>query len=160
VKRINRFAVWRGERNVHRSGHHFLFHDPEVLIVEREAGPLRVLDDPDTEGLQCPLVERATPCDVTYWQPHMIKQDCGPLATVQVSRVAPSASDSVSSTGSPDSSIASTVSLAAGRLLAGFPNPLEIARVRTANAYGVVEAIAEAVRQDGVVHGWAASQVV
>jgi hypothetical protein len=32
------------------------------------------LDDPDTEGLQRPLVERATPCDVAYWQPHMIKQ--------------------------------------------------------------------------------------
>src|SRR5207245_2029333 len=37
VERINRFAVWRGERNVHRTGRHFLFHDPEVLIVEREA---------------------------------------------------------------------------------------------------------------------------
>jgi hypothetical protein len=32
------------------------------------------LDDPDTEGPQRPLVERATPCDVAYWQPHMIKQ--------------------------------------------------------------------------------------
>ena len=41
---------------------------------------------------------------------------------------------------------------AADRLLAGFPDPLEIARVRTANTYGVVDAIAEAVRQDGVVH--------
>jgi hypothetical protein len=44
------------------------------LIVEREARPLRALDDPDTERLQCPLVERATPCEVAYWQPHMIKQ--------------------------------------------------------------------------------------
>jgi hypothetical protein len=42
---------------------------------------------------------------------------------------------------------------AADRLLAGFPDPLEIPRVRTASAYGVVEAIAEAVRQDRVVHG-------
>src|SRR5437763_9326236 len=74
VERINRFAVWRGERNVHRTGRHFLFHDPEVLILEREAGPLRALDDPDTEGLQRPLVERATPCHVAYWKPHMIKQ--------------------------------------------------------------------------------------
>ena len=75
VERINRFAVWRGERNVHRTGRHFLFHDPEVsAIVDREAGPLRALDDPDTEGLQRPLVERATPCDVAYWQPYMIKQ--------------------------------------------------------------------------------------
>jgi hypothetical protein len=24
--------------------------------------------------LQRPLVERATPCEVAYWQPHMIKQ--------------------------------------------------------------------------------------
>jgi hypothetical protein len=47
VERINRFAVWRGERNVHRTGR---------------------------EGLQRPLVERATPCHVAYWQPHMIKQ--------------------------------------------------------------------------------------
>src|SRR6266550_1433313 len=75
VERINRFAVWRGERNVHRSGRHFLFHDPEVSAIgDREAGPLRALDDPDTEGLQRALVERATPCDVAYWQPHMIKQ--------------------------------------------------------------------------------------
>jgi hypothetical protein len=42
--------------------------------------------------------------------------------------------------------------LAAGRFLAGFPDPLEIPRVRTANTYGVVDAIAEAVRQDGVVY--------
>jgi hypothetical protein len=74
VERINRFAVWRGERNVHRTGRHFLFHDPEVLIVDREAGPLRAFDDPDTEGLQCPLAERATPCDVAYRQLHRIKQ--------------------------------------------------------------------------------------
>ena len=40
VERINRFAVWRGERNVHRTGRQFLFHDPEVsAIVDREAGP-------------------------------------------------------------------------------------------------------------------------
>ena len=75
VERINRFAVWRGERNVHRTGRPFLFHDPEVLIVDREAGPLRALDDPDTEGLQRLLVERATSCDVAYWQRHMIKQE-------------------------------------------------------------------------------------
>jgi hypothetical protein len=75
VERINRFAAWRGERDVHRTGRHFLLRDPEVsAIVDREAGPLRVFDDPDTEGLQRPLVERATPCDVAYWQPHMIKQ--------------------------------------------------------------------------------------
>jgi hypothetical protein len=42
--------------------------------------------------------------------------------------------------------------VAADRLLAGFPDPLEIARVLTAKADGVVDAIAEAVRQDGVVH--------
>jgi len=42
--------------------------------------------------------------------------------------------------------------VAADRCLAGFPDPLEIACVRTANTYGVVNAIAEAVRQDGVVH--------
>jgi hypothetical protein len=42
---------------------------------------------------------------------------------------------------------------ATDRLLAGFPDPLEIARVRTApNTYGVVDAIAEAVREDGVIH--------
>jgi hypothetical protein len=74
VERINRFAVWRGERNVHRTGCHFLFHDPEVLIVLREAGPLRALDDPDTERLERPRIERATSCDVAYWQRHMIKQ--------------------------------------------------------------------------------------
>ena len=74
MERINRFAVWRGERDVHRTGRHFLFLDPEVsAIVHREAGPLRALDDPDTEGLQRPLVERATPCEVAYWEPHMIK---------------------------------------------------------------------------------------
>jgi hypothetical protein len=78
VERINRFAVWRGECNVHRTGRHFLFRDPEVLIVEREAGPLRAWDDTDTEGLQCPLVERATPCDVAYWQLHMIEQELRP----------------------------------------------------------------------------------
>ena len=40
-----------------------------------------------------------------------------------------------------------------GSLLAGFSDPLEIARVRTApNTYGVVDAIAEAVREDGVIH--------
>ena len=42
VERINRFAVWRGGGNVHRTGRYFLFHDPEVsAIVDREAGPLR-----------------------------------------------------------------------------------------------------------------------
>jgi hypothetical protein len=76
VERINRFAVWRCERNMHRSGRHFLFRDPEVFaIVDREARPLRTFDDPDTEGLQRPLVERATPRDVAYWQLHMIKQE-------------------------------------------------------------------------------------
>ncbi len=75
VERINRFAVWRGERDVHRTGRHFLLPDPEVsAIVDREAGPQRAFDDPDTEGLKRPLVERATPCQVAYWQTHMIKQ--------------------------------------------------------------------------------------
>jgi hypothetical protein len=74
VERINRFAVWRGEGDVHRTGRGFLVSDPEVLIVQREAGPLRGFDDPDTEGLQRPLVERATPCEFAYRQPHMIKQ--------------------------------------------------------------------------------------
>ena len=74
VERINRLVVWRGERNVHRSGRRFLFRDPEISIVEREAGPLRALNHPDTEGVQRPLVERTTPCEVAYWQPHMIKQ--------------------------------------------------------------------------------------
>ena len=74
MERINRFAVRRGERNVHRTGRHVPFPDPEVLIAEREAEPQRVFDDPDTEGLQRPFVERATPCDVAYRQPHMIKQ--------------------------------------------------------------------------------------
>ena len=75
VERINRFAVWRGKRNVHRTGRHIPFPDPEILIAEREAEPQWVLDDPDTEGLQRPLVERATSCDVAYWQRHMIKQE-------------------------------------------------------------------------------------
>jgi hypothetical protein len=79
VERINRSAVWRGERNVHRTGRHFLFHDPEVLIVKREARPLRTLDDPDTERPQCPLVERATPCEIAYRQLHMIKQARSPI---------------------------------------------------------------------------------
>ena len=74
VERINRFAVWRGERNVHRSGRRFLLPNPKVLIVEREAGPLRIFDDLDAERPQCLLVERATPCEVAYRQPHMIKQ--------------------------------------------------------------------------------------
>ena len=74
VERINRFAVRRGERNVHRTGRYVPFSDPEVLIAEREAEPQRVFDDPDAEGLQRPFVERPTPCDVAYWQPHMIKQ--------------------------------------------------------------------------------------
>src|SRR6266576_5811805 len=75
VERINRFAVWRGERDVHRTGRQFLFLDPEVSASVRcEAGSQRALDDPDTEGLQRLLVERATPCEVAYWQAHMIKQ--------------------------------------------------------------------------------------
>jgi hypothetical protein len=74
VERINRLAVWRGERDVHRTGRHVPFPDPEVLIAEREAGPQRVFDDPDAEGLQRPFVERTTPCDVAYWQRHMIKE--------------------------------------------------------------------------------------
>lgn len=49
------------------------------------------------------------------------------------------------------------VLVAAGRSLVGFPDPLEITRVRTANTYGVVDAIAEPVRQDRVVHGPAAA---
>src|SRR3989442_11036022 len=47
--------------------------------------------------------------------------------------------------------------VAADRVLTGLPNPLEIARVRTADAYRVVDAITEAVRQDGVVHGYLAA---
>ncbi len=78
VERINRFAVWRGERNMHRSGRQFLFRDPEVLIVDREAGSQRVFNDRDTEGLQRPLVERATPSEVAYRQPHMIEQARSP----------------------------------------------------------------------------------
>ena len=39
VERIDRFAVWRGKRNVHRTGRHVPFPDPEVLITEREAEP-------------------------------------------------------------------------------------------------------------------------
>lgn len=74
VERINRFAVWRGKRNVHRTGRHVPFPDPEVLITEREAEPRRTFDDLDTEGPQRPFVERATPCDVPYWQRHMIEQ--------------------------------------------------------------------------------------
>jgi hypothetical protein len=50
VERINCFAVWRGERNVHRRGRHFLFHDPEVLILDREAGPLPVKYPAPGEG--------------------------------------------------------------------------------------------------------------
>jgi hypothetical protein len=74
VERINGFAVWRGEPNVDRTGRHFMFPDPEVLIADREARPLRALDDPNPEGLQRALVECATACDVAYWQLHMIKQ--------------------------------------------------------------------------------------
>jgi hypothetical protein len=43
--------------------------------------------------------------------------------------------------------------VAAEPFLAGFPDPREIPPVRTANPQRVIEAIAEAVRQDGVVHG-------
>jgi hypothetical protein len=51
VERINRFAVWRGERNVHRTGRHFLFPDPEVsAIVDREAGPQRVFQTLTPKG--------------------------------------------------------------------------------------------------------------
>src|SRR5215208_1327720 len=79
VERINRFAVWRSERNVHGTGSCFLFLDPEVsTIVRREAGSLRALDHSDTEGLQRTLVERATLCDVTHAQHHVIKQGRGP----------------------------------------------------------------------------------
>jgi hypothetical protein len=74
VERINRFAVWRGERDVHRTARRFLVRDPEVVIVQCEAGPLRGFDDTDTERLQRPLVERATPCEVANRQLHMIKQ--------------------------------------------------------------------------------------
>src|SRR4051812_19343653 len=42
--------------------------------------------------------------------------------------------------------------VAADRVLTGLPNPLEIARVRTAVTYRVVDAITEAVRQADVVH--------
>jgi hypothetical protein len=56
------------------TGRHFVFPDPEVLIADREARPLRAFDDPNTEGLQRSLVERATACEVAYWQHHMIKQ--------------------------------------------------------------------------------------
>jgi hypothetical protein len=78
VERINRFAVWRSERDVHGAGSCFLFLDPEVLIVPREAGSLRALDNSDAEGLQCTLVERATLCDVTHAQRHVIEQGRGP----------------------------------------------------------------------------------
>src|SRR5262249_39828816 len=74
VEGINRLPVWRGGRDVHRTGRRFRFPDPEVLTAEREAGPQRVFDDPDAEGPQRPLIERATRCDVAYWQRHMIKQ--------------------------------------------------------------------------------------
>jgi hypothetical protein len=47
--------------------------------------------------------------------------------------------------------------VAADRVLTGLPNPLEIARVRTADTYRVVDAITEAVRQDGVVHSYLAA---
>src|SRR4051794_24360741 len=47
--------------------------------------------------------------------------------------------------------------MAANRVLTGFTNPLEIPRVRTADTYRVVDAITEAVRQDGVVHGYLAA---
>jgi hypothetical protein len=35
VERINRFAVWRGERDVHRTGRHVPFPDPEILIAAK-----------------------------------------------------------------------------------------------------------------------------
>ena len=74
VEGINRFAVWRGERNVHGTADRFLFLDPEVLMVSREARPLRAFDDTDTERLQRLLVERATPRKVAHSQRHVIKQ--------------------------------------------------------------------------------------
>jgi len=43
--------------------------------------------------------------------------------------------------------------VAADCVLPRLPNPVEIARVRTADSYRVVDAITEAMRQDGVVHG-------
>jgi hypothetical protein len=66
VEGINRFAVWRGERNVHGTAGRFLLLDPEILIVPREARSLRALDDSDTERLQRLLVERATPREVAH----------------------------------------------------------------------------------------------
>jgi hypothetical protein len=61
-----------------------LFLDPEVsTIVRREAGSLRALDNPDTEGLQRTLVERATLCDVAHAQRHVIKQGGAYLAPVE-----------------------------------------------------------------------------
>jgi hypothetical protein len=75
VERINGFAAWRGECDVYRTGRYSLLRDPEVCaIVDRETGPLRVFDDPDTEGLQRPLVERATSREVAYRHLHVIEQ--------------------------------------------------------------------------------------
>src|SRR3954452_2682723 len=47
--------------------------------------------------------------------------------------------------------------VAANRVLTGLPNPLEIAGVWTAVSYRVVHAMTEAVRQDGVFHGFLAA---
>ena len=74
VESIDRFVVWRGKRNVHRTGSDVPFTDPEILLAEREAESRRAFDDPDTEGPQRPLVERPAPCDVPYRQRHMIEQ--------------------------------------------------------------------------------------
>jgi hypothetical protein len=65
-------------------------------------------------------------------------------------------------TGTPELLFGSTepfgaFAVSAGRFVAGFPASLEIASVRTADSHGVVDAIAEAVRQDGVVHVSAAA---
>ena len=74
VERINGIAVWRGESNVHRTGRDLLFREPEVLIVNCEARPLRAFDDVNTERLQRPLIERATTCEIAYRQLHMVEQ--------------------------------------------------------------------------------------
>jgi hypothetical protein len=39
VERINRFAVWRGERNVHRTGRHFLLIQKSPRSSIAKPGP-------------------------------------------------------------------------------------------------------------------------